>query len=600
MKVQLIQRSIIEGDSHTASIWEKSDVFAPIIVDVSKSDYDLAKAGVLQLTKPDPAAKLLGYSCHLPLDSPTTKITVGDAVELDGRLFIKTGPDEDYTYWTVSETGGFYVRNSGHTLILEKGEYEGSIDKLTLLGRLDIDGKLQDIPGITIVDGMMTIDESIFYIYEKSDLGPSPAHKSISYDTLTYYEISSVDTVASFSHTCTGSDRALSVFCKWDSTDATASATYNGVSMTNKENTHSGILAALLAMSGTTPAEPASGSHTLALTVGLSFSRYCYARSLTGAGDIRGSVSATGSGTPSSITGTTVADDELCDYMACTSSFEPSAAGGQTNAADHGIGTNAWLASSQKSATTTSTTNQWTSSVLTTWVAMGVVFQPAGGGGTPVTVNLTGVSSAGQAGSLSATGAASVALTGVASAGQAGSVTVTGAASVALTGVASAGQAGSLSVTTGVNVQLTGVSSAGQVGSLTATGAANVTLTGVSSAGQAGNLSAGAATVVNLVGVSSSGQVGNLSVTGAALISLIGVSSTGQVGHLSVTVPTSWGYKKLMPTTNPASLRFGSSIPSPSNGEEPVLNSSQDLPIPADNTPVVPVVKKGHGLQKLK
>ena len=69
--------------------------------------------------------------------------------------------------------------------------------------------------------------------------------------------------------------------------------------------------------------------------------------------------------------------------------------------------------------------------------------------------------------------------------GQVGSVTVTGATSIAVTvtGLSATGQVGSVTVTGSANVTLTGVSATGNVGSVSVTGSSSATVTGLSATG---------------------------------------------------------------------------------------------------------------------
>jgi hypothetical protein len=108
------------------------------------------------------------------------------------------------------------------------------------------------------------------------------------------------------------------------------------------------------------------------------------------------------------------------------------------------------------------------------------------GGGTSVTVNVTGVEGVCAVGVGTVVANANAPPTGVSANGSVGDVTVAAKANVSLTGVQATGSVGDVTVAAKANVTLTGVEATGSVGTLDATGKANTTLTGIEASGTVG------------------------------------------------------------------------------------------------------------------
>jgi hypothetical protein len=232
--------------------------------------------------------------------------------------------------------------------------------------------------------------------------------------------------------------------------------------------------------------------------------------------------------------------------------------------------------------------------------ALGQISIQDSGGGSGVTVGITGVGATSAVGSVavnhaqpltgnaatasvgSVTPTRSTALSGVAASGQVGSVGVTESGSAALTGVSATASVGTLapstaraltgnaatasvgSVTPGAGAALTGNAATASVGSVTP--ARSTALSGVSASGQVGSVSAGGDAVAALSGVSASGSVGTLAPAIARTVT--GNSSTGAVGTV--------GVEHAQPITgNPATASVGSVTPSHSTTLSGVSASGQ-------------------------
>ena len=149
-----------------------------------------------------------------------------------------------------------------------------------------------------------------------------------------------------------------------------------------------------------------------------------------------------------------------------------------------------------------------------------------------VSVSVTGVSSTGSVGTVTPAAGARVSVTGVSSTGQTGAILPTGSANTTPTGVSGTGQVGTPTIITGIFVTPTGVSATGASGTVTPAAGARTTPTGVSATGQVGTVTPAAGAIVSVTGVSSTGQVGTVTPRAGASVSVTGISSTGQVGSI--------------------------------------------------------------------
>jgi hypothetical protein len=150
----------------------------------------------------------------------------------------------------------------------------------------------------------------------------------------------------------------------------------------------------------------------------------------------------------------------------------------------------------------------------------GDLLQTATGGGSDVTVGLTGVAATAAVGLLGV--ALTLALTGAAASAAVG--TASPSRTVAVTGTAGTGGVGTSAPSSAVSVS--GVAGTGAVG--TATTQRTVALTGSAGAGSVGTMSAGNDVAAALTGVSATASVGTL--TPSSTKALTGTSATTAVG----------------------------------------------------------------------
>ena len=129
-----------------------------------------------------------------------------------------------------------------------------------------------------------------------------------------------------------------------------------------------------------------------------------------------------------------------------------------------------------------------------------------------VTVNLTGQSSTGATGSVTVTGASSLALTGQATTNEQGTVALTGTATVSLTSQATTGLLGEETAegtSPDVDVFLTGSATTGEIGLVALSGDALTALAGQLSTGGLGSLVITTDVIVLLAGLASTGELGD-------------------------------------------------------------------------------------------
>ncbi len=188
-----------------------------------------------------------------------------------------------------------------------------------------------------------------------------------------------------FSHTCTGTDRALTVGSSNPNSTSYTGATYNAVAMIQQCST-----ASLIGYSLTKDvSEPASGANNVVISMGASDDILGAAISLTGVASVRAAnTTAIASGTDVSVTVTSVANDWVVDF--CLTLSNPSSAGaGQTvrvSVDDWSFGILDYRGST-KTATTTSTTMSYVNGPPANQAIGAVSLVPAGGGGTTFVVN---------------------------------------------------------------------------------------------------------------------------------------------------------------------------------------------------------------------
>ena len=183
-----------------------------------------------------------------------------------------------------------------------------------------------------------------------------------------------------------------------------------------------------------------------------------------------------------------------------------------------------------------------------------LLFQPVAGG-TDGTANLTGVSSALSAGTITATGAATASITGGTSSASAGTIAATGQATASVTGATSSLSAGTIGSTGDAFAVISGTGSTASVGSIVAIGDANVDLSGVTTTAEAGDIVAtggdsGEATQygiawlfdrqrkpkkngeAKLVGASARASCGQIIATGDARAGVVGLIANGFAGRI--------------------------------------------------------------------
>jgi hypothetical protein len=216
----------ITDDRHTVSFWKNLDDSA---VTQKETDADLAKLvdQKIALTKPSPDAEFLMASSGRPvLDTADGLAAVGDVWEVLGKVAVRIGDAEDFMLGRVDEFGvGYEFRSSGNYLYLDLADFKGDLPAITLI---------KEIKGVSIVDGLLTVDPALqSKTYTSIDLKWEP-HHSIAFDAATYGEDTSVGTGLTFTHTSSGSNPAFAAGLTWDTNTASASGSYDSVALTNK------------------------------------------------------------------------------------------------------------------------------------------------------------------------------------------------------------------------------------------------------------------------------------------------------------------------------------------------------------------------------
>lgn len=139
---------------------------------------------------------------------------------------------------------------------------------------------------------------------------------------------------------------------------------------------------------------------------------------------------------------------------------------------------------------------------------------PAAGGGSDLTLALTGLASTAFAGTLGATSLIAIGLSGIAATGAVGSVNIGGDKTLALTGSGGTASVGSVAV--GLGQALSGNAGTSAINSLGKASLSTIGLTGNVSTGSVGTISVTAAgnKTFAMSGVSAIGSVGNITISG--------------------------------------------------------------------------------------